>query len=169
MRKPMGCPAAFPAWAALASLLHRGEQSMTRREAREQAFCLAFEQAVGGERVDEILHAATEARDFIPDPFAEEEAFGIEENQGQIDQIISENIRGWSLRRLSKVTLSLLRLAVYEILFDPSIPASVSINEVVELAKTYGGKDDAPYINGVLATVARKCNQEEASKPEGEG
>ena len=145
---------------------------MTRREAREQAFCLLFEQAVSGEGMEEILHAAGEARDLIPAPFAEEEALGVEGNQGQIDQVISENIRGWSLRRLSKVALSLLRLAVYEILFDPAIPASVTINEVVELAKAYGGKDDAPYINGVLATVVRKCGQDGPQEPgagEGEG
>lgn len=128
---------------------------MTRREAREQVFCLLFEQAVGGERIDDILHAATEARDFIPDSFAESEAFGAEENREEIDRVISENIRGWNIRRLSKVALALLRLSVYEILFDDSIPDSVSINEAVELAKKYGGKDDAPYINGVLASVVK--------------
>jgi len=134
---------------------------MTRREAREQAFCLLFEQAVGGESMNDILHAAAEARDLIPDPFAEEIALGAEEQTEKIDQVISRNIRGWNLRRLSKVTLALLRLSVYELLFQPETPASVSINEAVELAKTYGGKDDAPYINGVLASVARKHRPED--------
>ncbi len=128
---------------------------MTRREAREQAFCILFEQAVTEETVDEILHAAAEARDFVPNSFAEAEAFGAEENREKIDKVIEENVRGWSIRRLSKVALALLRLAVYEILFDESIPASVSINEAVELAKKYGGKDDASYVNGVLASVVR--------------
>lgn len=128
---------------------------MTRREAREQAFCVLFEQAIGGESVDDILHAAAEARDFIPNSFAESEAFGAEENQEEIDRVIGENIRGWNIRRLSKVALALLRLSVYEILFDDSIPDGVSINEAVELAKKYGGKDDAPYINGVLASVVK--------------
>lgn len=134
---------------------------MTRREAREQAFCLLFEQAVSGEAMNDILHAAAEARDLIPDPFAEEVALGVEEQAEKIDQVISGNIRGWSLRRLSKVALALLRLSVYEMLFQEGIPASVSINEAVELAKTYGGKDDAPYINGVLASVARRHRAEE--------
>jgi len=58
------------------------------------------------------------------------------------------------------VALALLRLAVYEMLFDDSIPTSVSINEAVELAKMYGGKEDAPYINGVLATVDKVLNGE---------
>lgn len=137
--------------------------TMTRREAREQAFCLVFEQAVGGEKMEDILHDATEARDFVPGSYAEEAAFGVEERQAEIDQVIQENIRGWSFARLSKVTLALLRLAVYEMLFDESIPASVSINEAVELAKTYGGKDDAPYINGVLASVAKAHCPDEPS------
>lgn len=128
---------------------------MKRKEAREQAFCILFEHAVTGETMDEILHAAAEARDFIPNSFAEEEAFGVEENLEQIDSIISKNIRGWNMQRISKVTLALLRLSVYEILFDNTIPAGVSANEAVELAKKYGGKDDAPYINGVLSSVIK--------------
>ncbi len=128
---------------------------MTRREAREQAFCLLFEQAVNGETMDEILHAATEARDLIPDPFAEEEVFGAEEHRAEIDAVIAANIRGWNIQRISKVAAALLRLAIYEIYFNDSIPAAVSINEVVELAKKYGGKDDAAYINGVLASVVK--------------
>lgn len=128
---------------------------MTRREAREQAFCILFEQAVTGETVDEILHAAADARDLVPDPFAEKEAMGAEEHREQLDELIEAHIRGWKITRLSKVCLALLRLALYEMLFDESIPPSVSINEAVELAKTYGGKDDAPYLNGVLSSVLK--------------
>ncbi len=134
---------------------------MTRREAREQAFCILFEQAVTGESVEDILHAAAEARDLVPNSFAEAEAFGAEEHGEEVNRVIEENIRGWSISRLSKVALALLRLAVYEILFDKAIPASVSINEAVELAKKYGGKDDASYINGVLASVVKAPDQKE--------
>ena len=128
---------------------------INRREAREQAFCLLFEHAMTEESMDEILHAAAEARDFVPNSFAESEVFGVEEHLEQIDTVISENIRGWNIKRISKVTLALLRLAVYEILFDPTIPVGVSANEAVELAKKYGGKDDAPYVNGVLSSVIK--------------
>lgn len=105
--------------------------------------------------MEEILQSAQEARDFVPGSYAEEAVLGAEQNQENIDKVIGENIRGWSLTRLSKVTLALLRLAVYELLYDDTIPPSVSINEAVELAKTYGGKDDASYVNGVLASVAK--------------
>lgn len=128
---------------------------MTRREAREQAFILVFEQAVRGEPMDGILHDAAEARDLIPSAFAEQEALGVESHREEIDTAIEGHIRGWSLRRLSKVALALLRLAVYELYWEESIPVSVTINEAVELAKTYGGKDDASYVNGVLASVAK--------------
>ena len=128
---------------------------MTRREAREQAFCILFEQAVRGEDVEEIIRAAAEARDLVPNSFTEELAYGAEEHQSQLDAMIGGAAKGWSLRRLSKVALAILRMAVFELLYLDSIPASVTINEAVELAKTYGGQGDAPYINGVLATVVK--------------
>lgn len=142
---------------------------MTRREAREQAFCLLFQQAAGGDCVDDILRAAHEARDLVPDSFAESLCYGVEENQEKIDGIIGENLRGWNLRRLSKVALTLLRVAVYEMLFEKNIPASVSINEAVELSKTYGGQGDAAYINGVLGSVAKVHCPEEQKQDGGSG
>ena len=83
---------------------------MTRREAREQAFILVFEQAIRGEPMDAILHDAAEARDLVPSAFAEQEALGVEAHREEIDSVIEQHIRGWSLRRLSKVALALLRL-----------------------------------------------------------
>ena len=60
------------------------------------------------------------------------------------------------MTRLSKVSFALLRVAIYEMMFVDSIPVSVSINEAVDLAKKYGGADDAPFINGVLGSVAKE-------------
>lgn len=128
---------------------------MTRREARKEAFCLLFEQAVSGEAMEAIIQAANEARDLAPDPFSEALAYGAEEHLPQLDQIIAENLKGWSLRRLSKVEVSLLRMAVFELLYQRQTPVSVVINEAVELAKTYGGQGDASYVNGVLGSVAK--------------
>lgn len=128
---------------------------MTRREAREQAFCLLFQQTVAGDLIDDILQAAHEARDLAPDSFTEGLCYGVEENRERIDELIGANLRGWNIRRVSKVALTLLRIAVYEMLYEEDIPASVSINEAVELCKTYGGKGDAPYVNGVLGSIAR--------------
>lgn len=140
---------------------------MTRRESRELAFCVLFEQAVAGEAVENILQAANEARDLVPDAFAQQLAFGAEENQERLDAVIAENLRGWSLRRVSKVALSLLRLAVYELLFEPGTPTGVAINEAVELAKTYGSQGDPAYINGVLGAVAKAHCPAEPPAPAG--
>lgn len=140
---------------------------MTRREARKEAFCLLFEQAVSGEAMENIIQTANEARDLAPDPFSETLAYGVEEHQEELDQIISANLRGWRLRRLSKVALSLLRMAVYELQYEKETPASIVVNEAVELAKTYGGQGDPSYINGVLGTVVRGGPREGAPQPQG--
>ena len=129
---------------------------MTRREAREQAFCLLFQGTVSGDPVDDILRAAHEARDLVPDSFTEGLCYGVEEHMGDIDSMIEGSLKGWNIRRVSKVALTLLRLSVYEMAYEKDIPISVSINEAVELSKTYGGEGDPAYINGVLGSVAKK-------------
>lgn len=128
---------------------------MTRRESRELAFAVLFEQSFTGETVEEIVESAEESRDISFSDFSVQLSSGTESHREEIDRIISENIRGWNISRLSKVSASLLRLAIYELGYEENIPVNVSISEAVELAKIYGGKDDAPYINGVLSTIAK--------------
>ena len=81
--------------------------------------------------------------------------FGICENVEDIDKIISENIQGWSITRLSKVTLSILRVSIFEMKYN-ELPPAISINEAVELAKEFGEDGAASYINGVLNTISKK-------------
>ena len=80
----------------------------------------------------------------------------VEENSLKIDEVITENLVGWTLQRLPKVSLAVLRLAVGEILFNEEVPTNVSVNEAVEIAKTYGTPEDASYINGVLSAIVKK-------------
>jgi len=82
-------------------------------------------------------------------------ALDIAEKMEQIDQIINEKIKDWTTERLGKVEIAIIRLAVYEIVFDDDIPESVAINEAVELAKRYGGENTAGFINGVLANIIK--------------
>ena len=82
-------------------------------------------------------------------------AFGVFENLNNIDEIISQNAVGWSINRITKIALAILRLSIYEIKYYDEIPASVSINEAVELAKKYATKEDASFINGILSTVVK--------------
>ena len=128
---------------------------MTRREARELAFVLLFEQSFGSEPITAILENAGEARDIVGDAFALSLAEGAVEHREEIDEFISAFSHNWSRDRLSRVALAILRLAIYEIQWVEDIPVSVSINEAVELAKRYGGDADAAFINGVLGGIAR--------------
>lgn len=73
---------------------------------------------------------------------------------GETDEIISECAEGWKISRFNHVDLSILRLAVFEMVFDDDIPYRVAINEAVELAKKYGGDDSPAFINGILGKAA---------------
>lgn len=128
---------------------------MTRRQAREEAFILIFEKQFNSLEVSEILEIAKEVRDLEPDEYINFVFSGVYENLEAIDTIISENAIGWKINRISKVSLCILRLAIFEIKFVEDIPASVSINEAVELAKKYATKEDASFINGILSTVEK--------------
>ena len=133
---------------------------MKRSEAREQAFQLVFEMGITGDSVDATIDAAGMSRDLILDDFAEKLSKGVEQNREKIDEQISRYIRGWKFSRLSRVAVAALRLAVYEILYEDNIPDSVSINEAVELAKKYGSVEDAPFVNGVLASVVKSHGED---------
>ena len=73
----------------------------------------------------------------------------------ELDKLINEYSTGWKTARMNKADLSILRLAVYEMLKDEDVPVSVAINEAVELAKRYGGEDSPSFVNGVLAKIAK--------------
>ena len=135
---------------------------MNRRESREQAFALLFERSMNEDSIDHIIDNAGMARDLILSEFAEKLAMGAEAQESLIDAEIEKNICGWKMNRLSKVALALLRLAIYEMMFEDDIPVSVSINEAVDLAKKYGGAEDAPFINGVLGSVAKDLERHDA-------
>lgn len=137
-------------------------EKMKRREAREQAFALIFARSINRDTTREIIEAAEEVGEVPVDAFAEATAAGVEQNEAGLDGQIERYTRGWSVARLSKVSLAVLRLAVYEILYEEEIPVSVSINEAVELAKKYGDAEDAPFVNGVLGSLARKLEEGDA-------
>ena len=126
---------------------------ITRKEARNQAFMLVFEKSINGNDTEDILEAAKECRDFSEDDdgYTVQAFTGTFENIDEIDSIISDNLStGWTISRISKVALAVLRLAIFEIKYMDEIP------EAVELCKTYTTADDASFVNGVLGTVVRK-------------
>ncbi len=131
---------------------------MTRREERELAFTLIFEKIFNSDlTVNEIVDAAIEAELMRSDNlFAISLAQMADEHTDEFDGIIAENAVGWRLERLPKISVAILRLALCEMFYVESIPVKVSANEAVELAKKFGTKDDASFINGVLGKVIRE-------------
>ena len=129
---------------------------MSRRKAREQAFALLFEKLFNDQPVEALAAGAVEARDEAAEPFALELASGTEANTEAIDALIDGHSHNWSKSRISRVSLAVLRLAIYEMRYREDIPVSVSINEAVELAKKYGGEEDSSFVNGVLGSISRE-------------
>ena len=136
---------------------------MGRREQREQIFKLLFRvefnelEEMPQQRdlfLDEIKLPVEEdglaAREKDLSYIAEKYGRG-PEKLSEIDRLINEKTEGWSLGRMGKVEVTLLRLGAYEILFDQDVPDSVAINEAVELAKRYGQDNSGSFVNAVLA------------------
>ena len=140
---------------------------MSRREMREQVFKLLFRvefndaDAMQEQKelfIEDGMVAVSEDDDItVSDDMKAEIAGryeGIAEKITQIDEMINEKAEGWKTGRMGKVDLTILRLAVYEIIFDDTIPTQVAINEAVELAKKFGRDESAKFVNGVLAKFA---------------
>ena len=134
---------------------------MNRTEMRELAFKLVYETEIQ----KEVSHGQLELFIFnnnIEDKkiidYLNKTISGIEEHKEAIIKNISDNLKKeWDITRISKINLSLLKIALYEMLYG-NIPYKVAINEVVELAKKYADEQSPVFINGVLASVVKKNN-----------
>lgn len=151
----------------------RRNNMLNRRESRQQAFEFIFEKSFNGNEPEEIFRNAGEARDTEISGYAKELLSGVFEHREEIDGYISAFSVKRSIRRLSKVVLAALRLAIYEILYIDDLDPTVSINEAVELTKKFSGKDESGYVNGVLggflkAYAAGELKAADSSKTEGE-
>lgn len=130
--------------------------SIKRKEAREMLFTLLFEtEFKSGDSVDEVYGISAENREIPEDAYIKKSFFEINEKADLLDNVISKYARGWKADRLSKVSRSVIRLAVYEILFCKDIPANVSVSEAVELAKKYGEDKARAFVNGVLSSIVK--------------
>jgi len=128
-----------------------------RHKARLQALQMLYQREITGESVQCILDEKSySVEDGEPDEFSRELALGVEVHVTEIDDTIGEISEHWTVSRMPTVDRNILRVATYEILYSPDVPASVAINEAVELAKTYGGDDSSKFVNGVLGRVAER-------------
>ena len=128
---------------------------MTRREAREAAFALLFDNTFSDDGMAAVIESAEESDLLQVDDFALRLANGAADRQEELDGRIEAAAHKWSMQRISRVALAIMRLALYEILYEEEIPTSVSINESVELAKKYGCDEEATFVNGVLGGIVK--------------
>lgn len=90
---------------------------------------------------------------------------GVMENKPEIDQAIGKFAPDWPIERITTIDRNVLRLGIYELVYDPEIPSKVAINEAIELAKTFGGESSGRFVNGVLGAVYRNQQAQGVSKP----
>ncbi|MHB1137224.1 MAG: transcription antitermination factor NusB [Coriobacteriia bacterium] len=128
---------------------------LERTRARRQALQILYQREITGQDVRSILDTRSyNDEDGEPSEYSRELALGTEVNQAAIDSEIETTSQHWSLMRMPFVDRNILRLAVFEIIYEDGVPASVAINEAVELAKAYGGDDSPKFVNGVLGKIA---------------
>ena len=134
---------------------------LKRREAREILVGLLFESEFRtDENYVEIYAISAEERMIPEDEYIKKAYYAIFENQETIDEQIGKHAHGWKTSRMSKLSRSILRLAVYEMLYEKDIPYSVSINEAVELTKKFDDEKARPFINGILNSVKNELEAE---------
>lgn len=147
---------------------------MGRTTARAAVMQMIFEHLSGGQGGEETLQMVYDElrADGVSgvlsvekdEPDGEDRVYisrvldGVLEHLQDIDSLIGNAAKGWTVERMSLVDLTVMRLAVYEILYESDIPASVSVAEALELTERYSDPDDKPFVNGILGTIVR--NQE---------
>ncbi len=138
------------------------EEKLSRRQGRERAFLLAFSATFGNEDIPGLIAQSRELEENALDAFGEQLVLGYYSHRDEIDAQIAKRLRGWTINRISRVSLCALRLAISEMLYGDEKLPGVAINEAVELAKKYGGEDDYQFVNGVLGAVSRELVPAEA-------
>ena len=131
---------------------------MSRRVARENCFKLMFEYEFIKERNDVSLSAYLESEDLTEEDreFIKNEYDGLIEKNEELEAVITKYLKGYTLPRIYKIDLAILKIAIYEMLFaNTETPCNVVINEAVELSKKYSTDKSYSFVNGVLASVLK--------------
>lgn len=143
---------------------------VSRRLAREVALRVLYQVEVGRTDVEEALRYNADELG-LPAPyrdFAAELCKGTLAHLEHLDSVVEAHSVDWRIERMPYVDRNILRMAVYELLYRPEIPVSVTVNEAVELAKTYGDVNSGRFVNGILGNLAR-AGRLSTTQPGGEG
>lgn len=130
------------------------EGKVERRKARKAALEILYEIEITSEILEQALGMREQAGKKPLHKFSLRLLKGVEEHKTQIDRTISDYADNWSLERMPIIDRNILRICLYEMIYEGEIPFSVSINEAVELAKIYGTEESSKFVNGVLGKIA---------------
>ena len=129
---------------------------MRRSDQRREAVFALYQHDLTGRPLDELL---VEAK-----PFTRELALAVDQDRDRLDGLVSENLRGWKIERVAPLELNIMRVAIYEGLESEEVPVSVAIDEAVETAKLYCGKDAPGFVNGVLGAALEGAGAEDGDE-----
>ena len=140
---------------------------LTRRTARENAFLAAFASTFDNAMPEDVIALNNELGENRVDEFGRKLIDDYYEHSAEINDMIRDHLKGWTIDRIPRVSLTVLRLALSEILYGEEKLPSVTINEAVELTKKFGGNEDYQFVNGLLGSVVRElglADQDSASE-----
>ena len=132
-----------------------------RREVREAAFLLSFEMLFRDDSLEDIFESAYEINEINIDEEVENIVNNIYEKKSELDSIISKYSDKRTLNRIPKINLAILRLAIYEALYDDKVPVNVAISEAVSLTQKYAQEPDIAFVNGVLGAFSKDFESKE--------
>lgn len=143
----------------------------TRREGRELALQALYSKDLVSQDLNNTLKRIIESFGEGEEPtlsanskayaFATELVSGVAAHLSEIDARIAEKSKHWSMSRMARVDLNILRLAVFELVYRPDIPKNVTMNEAIEVAKKFGSDDSASFVNGILDEIASTVTDKE--------
>ena len=129
---------------------------MNRRLARETAFSVVFESKFNKNcDIADVYETAKNVREFEDDPYIREVVLGVAEHTEQLDNLIEKFSHGWKKNRISAVSMAIMEIAIYEMLYREDVPAAVAINEALELVKSYDDENARAFVNGILNAVSK--------------
>lgn len=130
-----------------------------RRDVRESAFIISFEMLFRDDSVDDIFAAAQMLEDIVLDDEVRALVEGIRDKAEELDLKITKYSKQRSIIRIPRINLAVLRLAIYEALYDDKVPMNVAISEAVKLTEKYALEADVSFVNGVLGAFSRDQKQ----------
>lgn len=136
---------------------------MTRREIRDSAFKIVFESLLRDDSIEELYEVAEEIDEITVNDDVKALVEGVTAHADELDEIISKYSKTRALPRISKLNIAILRIGLYESLYDEKTPVNAAINEAVLLSRTYTFKEDTSFINGILGAFSRDIESGESN------